>query len=97
MDASQFTIWLQGFAELNSAPPTPEQWQSIRNHLALVFKKVTPPLGSPKIPDMKEAIKEMIERAEKEKFVPMPMVPHQPYYLRDGASDYKFPPDILIC
>ena len=42
MDASQFTMWLQGFAELNTAPPTPEQWKSIREHLQLVFTKVTP-------------------------------------------------------
>lgn len=45
MDAQQFAYWLQGFAELNEAPPTPEQWQSIREHLGTVFVKVTPPLG----------------------------------------------------
>jgi len=44
MDAQQFAYWLQGFAELNEAPPTAEQWQSIREHLATVFVKVTPPL-----------------------------------------------------
>ena len=49
MDAQQFTYWLQGFAELNEAPPTPEQWKSIRDHLALVFQKVTPyPVWTPK-------------------------------------------------
>lgn len=42
MDAQQFAYWLQGFAELNEAPPTPEQWKSIREHLATVFVKVTP-------------------------------------------------------
>jgi hypothetical protein len=42
MTAEQFTYWLQGYAELNDAPPTPEQWQAIRDHLALVFNKVTP-------------------------------------------------------
>lgn len=45
MDAQQFAYWLQGFAELNAAPPTAEQWQSIREHLGTVFFKVTPPLG----------------------------------------------------
>lgn len=45
MDASQFTMWLQGFAELSSAPPTPDQWQSIKEHLQLVFTKVTPPVN----------------------------------------------------
>ena len=44
MDAQQFAYWLQGFAELHAEPPTPEQWQSIREHLALVFNKVTPAL-----------------------------------------------------
>jgi hypothetical protein len=45
MDALQFAYWLQGFAELNGAPPSEEQWQSIRNHLQQVFKKVTPQIG----------------------------------------------------
>ena len=44
MTPDQFTYWLQGFAELNEAPPTAEQWQSIREHLALVFEKRTPPI-----------------------------------------------------
>lgn len=47
MDAQQFAYWLNGFAELNDAPPTAEQWQSIREHLATVFVKVTPPLAQP--------------------------------------------------
>lgn len=42
MTAEQFAYWLQGFSELNTAPPSPEQWQSIRDHLATVFTKVTP-------------------------------------------------------
>lgn len=44
MTAEQFTLWLQGFAELNPTPPTAAQWQSIREHLGTVFDKVTPPL-----------------------------------------------------
>lgn len=47
MDAQQFAYWLQGFAELNEVPPTPEQWQSIRDHLATVFVKVTPLVHTP--------------------------------------------------
>lgn len=43
MDALNFTYWLQGFAELNQGPPSAEQWQAIREHLQLVFNKVTPP------------------------------------------------------
>jgi hypothetical protein len=45
MTAEQFAYWLQGYAELNSAPPSAEQWQAIRDHLALVFNKVTPSYG----------------------------------------------------
>jgi len=46
MDAQQFAYWLQGFAELNSEPPTREQWDSIKDHLQLVFNKVTPQIAS---------------------------------------------------
>jgi hypothetical protein len=42
MTAEQFAYWLQGFAELNAVPPTPEQWKSINEHLQTVFAKVTP-------------------------------------------------------
>lgn len=43
--AEQFAYWLQGFSELTGDnPPTPEQWQSIKEHLQTVFVKVTPPL-----------------------------------------------------
>lgn len=43
MTPEQFVYWMQGFAELNVAPPTPQQWKAIRDHLALVFDKKTPP------------------------------------------------------
>lgn len=42
MTPEQFAYWLQGFAELNDKAPTQEQWDSIRAHIALVFKKATP-------------------------------------------------------
>lgn len=45
MNENQFAYWLQGFAELSGdAPPSKAQWKSIREHLALVFNKVTPPV-----------------------------------------------------
>lgn len=44
MTAEQFAYWLQGYAELNAEPPTAEQWRAIRDHLALVFHKITPPV-----------------------------------------------------
>ena len=42
MTTEQFAYWLQGFAELNPDTPNAEQWQAIRDHLQLVFKKETP-------------------------------------------------------
>lgn len=44
MTPEQFCYWLQGKAELDPNPPTPEQWDSIREHLSLVFKKETKPV-----------------------------------------------------
>jgi hypothetical protein len=42
MSPENFVYWLNGFAELNGAAPTAEQWASIQEHLALVLKKETP-------------------------------------------------------
>ena len=43
MDEKSFAFWLQGFVEItNPEQPTKEQWQIIKDHLALVFNKVTP-------------------------------------------------------
>ena len=43
MTAEQFSYWLNGFVELQpNAMPTLTQWQIIKDHLALVHKKVTP-------------------------------------------------------
>lgn len=43
MTAEQFTYWLNGFIELNpNAMLTLTQWQIVKDHLALVFKKETP-------------------------------------------------------
>ncbi len=38
-----FCYWLHGWSEINGGKaPTPEQWQTINDHLDLVFNKVTP-------------------------------------------------------
>jgi hypothetical protein len=50
MTPEQFTYWLQGYAEMNGQPPTSEQWEMIKAHLATVFNKVTPPYGWPSWP-----------------------------------------------
>jgi hypothetical protein len=56
MEPKEFVYWLQGFAELNNSPPTPEQWKSIREHLSTVFVTITPkytiPGGVPLGPDV---------------------------------------------
>lgn len=46
MTPEQFAYWLQGFVELHGELPNEEQWESIKEHLQTVFRKVTPPLGS---------------------------------------------------
>lgn len=43
MSPEQFAYWLNGFVEMNpNAMVTGTQWQIIKDHLALVHKKVTP-------------------------------------------------------
>lgn len=45
MTPEQFAYWLQGFVEPNDGKmPTKAQWKTIREHLATVFVKVTPPV-----------------------------------------------------
>lgn len=47
MTPEQFAYWLQGFAEIHNSTPNTQEWQVIKDHLATVFKKVTPsyPIG----------------------------------------------------
>lgn len=42
MTHENFIWWLKGFCELTPQPPTPEQWQAIKEHLDTFFTKVTP-------------------------------------------------------
>lgn len=42
MTPEQFCYWLNGFGELTTETPTPEQWKAIKEHLETVFTKVTP-------------------------------------------------------
>lgn len=42
MTPERFADWLQGFAETHDGPPDARQWAIIRDHLALLFDKVTP-------------------------------------------------------
>lgn len=46
MTPEQFAYWLQGFFELSGTDQlTAAQVKMVREHLATVFHKVTPPLG----------------------------------------------------
>lgn len=46
MTAEQFAYWLHGFTELtHGQTPDHAQWKAIREHLDLVFRKVTPSVG----------------------------------------------------
>src|SRR5690606_2925322 len=42
MTPQEFCYWLQGYSELGGERPTEEQWAQIKEHLKLVFTKVTP-------------------------------------------------------
>lgn len=42
MTPEQFAYWLQGFVEIRGSVPTSAEWDVIKDHLATVFKKVTP-------------------------------------------------------
>lgn len=45
MNSEQFCYWLQGFFEMTDSKNLSEaQVKMIKEHLALVFQKVTPPL-----------------------------------------------------
>lgn len=41
MDPIEFCRWLQGYAELGGEAPNEKQWEIIKEHLQLVFVKVT--------------------------------------------------------
>lgn len=48
MDAQSFCYWLQGFVELcPNQHPTISQWNAVKDHLQVVFNKVTPQYNFP--------------------------------------------------
>lgn len=84
MTPEQFAYWLKGFAELNPQAPNAEQWQAIRDHLQLVFKKETPirvaePVRAPS--SLEEAIRQAAER-QREQWPISPFRPNDPYWLK---------------
>lgn len=61
MSPENFAYWLQGFIELTKGQaPDLAQWKAIKEHLDLVFNKVTPPVDEDNMKatiDMKDAEK----------------------------------------
>lgn len=47
MTHSEFVYWLNGYVEICGARPDDQQWEIIKDHLLLVFSKVTPNRSSP--------------------------------------------------
>ena len=57
MTPENFAYWLQGFSEICGQTPSEEQWEIIKDHLNLVFNKVTPNRVPPEvnIPQLKNS------------------------------------------
>jgi hypothetical protein len=41
MTTERFCDWLQGYVEISGETPNAQQWEVIKEHLGLVFNKVT--------------------------------------------------------
>jgi hypothetical protein len=106
MNTKDFCYWLNGFVELNDGEmPTPEQWKSIREHLDLVFNKVTPPVKKDNdgLGGIKPNLAELIEKAKRDildKQKPSPWILNPP---REWPKDFgplvgpnDYPPGITI-
>lgn len=96
MTERDFAYWLNGFVELNGgALPTPAQWKSIQEHLAAVFKKVTPAVGEPKESDIQKSMREFMEKSKQTPPQPVwPIVQPQPYWFQPNMG---FPSGTVIC
>lgn len=81
MSSNDFTTWLQGFFEISEANSlTEKQVRIIKDHLALVFIKITPDRNE--ISEKKESLTEYLERMqinpEEEKVCRLVEPPFQP-------------------
>jgi hypothetical protein len=73
MTPENFTYWLQGFVELQDTRPSEQQWKAIKDHLSLVFTKVTPH-RPPSVDDMTKELEKILEKRK----MPSP-IPFAPY------------------
>ena len=83
MTPENFCYWLQGWLELNTTVDhrdgaTPETLKMIKDHLDLVFKKVTPDRKEDNTNELGINLKEIIDQLEKDKLVPVPNGPLEP-------------------
>ena len=46
MTTTEFCYWLNGYIEFGGERPSESQWEMVKEHLLLVFKKETNPLKS---------------------------------------------------
>jgi hypothetical protein len=88
MTPEQFCYWLQGFAELSPESPTPEQWKAIREHIATVFTKVTPPVAQQQTrskKDIEDSIRRIVDRDSKPADAWPPRTYESPFTLGPGV------------
>jgi len=103
MTPEQFAYWFQGFAELNSQPPTPEQWQSMREHVATVFKKVTPQVAQPApmkpVPSELQKVFDEKIREHERKVEQAPLMPiwQRPHFVPQEPMPYWYRQPIITC
>jgi hypothetical protein len=98
MTPEQFCYWLQGRAELVEKTPSDEEWEVIREHLGLVFNKVTRKRVNPEdlFSKMDEVKKEQAP-SDVSPTIPFPRLypgyPHPPYL----GYDPRWPRTEIIC
>jgi len=103
MTERDFAYWLNGFVEMNGgAMPSATQWKAIQEHLALVFKKVTPPVVEETKKTESVLEKTLREYSEKQARYPTDPIPYptqpypyptQPYWLQPSF----YPPGTVVC
>lgn len=101
MTPDQFCYWLQGLMELQNPKTLNEtQVQSIKDHLVLVFKKVTPAIvNKDENSNLAELLKnfEEIHKKPKEAPIQKPFYPQWPMPLIDPSTPEYGPPHRVTC
>jgi hypothetical protein len=113
VNAQDFAFWLHGFVELTQGQtPNPAQWKSICEHLDLVFKKVTPPVGDTStvkvnvdtkdatkaVDDLKKAYEDLAKKAKEVHIPSWPDWRWDPTHQPYWLQTYPgFPPGTIVC